>query len=88
MLRPLDTQCLIFRVGCAVVVAFRGSQPVEFWDWFYNFTVDKLPDEGINKEFSLAKGTGGNEANDTLQGACVLSPFTTSMQAQCPSIKA
>lgn len=44
--RPLNTQLVLFTKGNAVVLAFRGSQPISFFDWFYNFT--------------LASGTGGN----------------------------
>jgi hypothetical protein len=39
----LDTQCLLFRKGNAVVLAFRGSQPVNFLDWAYDFTLNELP---------------------------------------------
>ena len=82
-LRPLDTQCLIFTLcsgsdtdkecdrQSAVVVAFRGSQPVEFWDWFYNFTVDTLPEGGIRKDFRTPNGIVGNEADVTLKGTCI-----------------
>lgn len=45
-MRPIDTQCLIFTAGRAVVVAFRGSQPVNFFDWFYNLSVNSLPKDG------------------------------------------
>ena len=35
--RPLDTQLLLFIKGNAVILAFRGSEPINFFDWFYNF---------------------------------------------------
>lgn len=38
--RPLNVQAMMFRAGSAVVLAFRGSQPVNVLDWIYNFTVN------------------------------------------------
>lgn len=43
---PLDTQCFLARCGDAVFLAFRGSQPISFLDWFYDFTINRLPDQG------------------------------------------
>ncbi|KAK9824236.1 hypothetical protein WJX72_008843 [[Myrmecia] bisecta] len=37
---PLDTQCLLFTCGEAVFLSFRGSQPINFFDWFYNFSIN------------------------------------------------
>lgn len=31
--RPLNTQLVLFTKGNAVVLAFRGSQPISFFDW-------------------------------------------------------
>ncbi|KAK9823269.1 hypothetical protein WJX72_001475 [[Myrmecia] bisecta] len=45
--RPVDTQCLIFKLRDAVFVAFRGSQPVNYFDWAYNFTVSPYPQPAI-----------------------------------------
>jgi hypothetical protein len=50
-LRPIDTQCFIFKVGNSAVLAFRGSQPVNFFDWFYNLSVNTLPEEKKKAEF-------------------------------------
>ena len=35
--RPLSTQLLLFTKGNAVILAFRGSQPVGLFDWLQNF---------------------------------------------------
>ena len=39
MERPMDTQLLLFTKGNMVILAFRGSQPVNFFDWFNNFSL-------------------------------------------------
>lgn len=34
----LDTHCFLARTADAVILAFRGSQPMDFLDWFANFS--------------------------------------------------
>ena len=34
----LDTHCFLARAGDAVILAFRGSLPMDFLDWFCNFS--------------------------------------------------
>lgn len=44
-MRPIDTQCFIFTVGTSAVLAFRGSQPIDFFHWFFDLSVNTLPVE-------------------------------------------
>ncbi|KAK9797092.1 hypothetical protein WJX73_009221 [Symbiochloris irregularis] len=36
---PLDTQCLLFKKGNAILLAFRGTQPLNFVDWLSDLTL-------------------------------------------------
>lgn len=60
--RPLDTQCLIFVIGNAIVLGFRGSQPGSILDWFYDFSVNSLAPEG-----TTGRPMGGNTAAAPVQ---------------------
>ncbi len=49
----IDTQCYLFRCGNLIVVAFRGTQPVNFFDWMYDFTISVVQPPSISMLLAL-----------------------------------
>ena len=58
---PIDTQCFIASFDTAVVLAFRGSQPVDYLDWAYDFRINAQQPQTLQTLFGLT-GMGGRRA--------------------------